>query len=194
MKIEDIKIGETFNVRVKVCKMTSAVLVCHACDKDGHFLSEHRNFFNEAEVEAFSPVTPENGTKNTASAPKYDPCRRFRKGDKVEYHPKDGRELFEAERLRAQTLTVLENEHEEYNRVNVTTRNGYVLSVPFYYLKLVTPVEEMEPYSVEKGEYSYRLKSGDKLLANYWRNHPHAKAAAEAECARLNAEYRKEQK
>lgn len=58
MSIKDIKIGEMYNVRVKVHRMTPAGLVCYACDKDGLYLSELPNFFTKDEVEAFSPITP----------------------------------------------------------------------------------------------------------------------------------------
>jgi hypothetical protein len=33
------------------------------------------------------------------------------------------------------------------------------------------------------------MKRNGKLLANYWKTHPHAKEAAEAERDRLNAEF-----
>lgn len=56
------------------------------------------------------------------------------------------------------------------------------------------PVEEMEPYSVETCQYGYTVNKGEDILATYNdEKHPHAKAAAQAECDRLNAEYRKEQ-
>lgn len=135
------------------------------------------------------------GIKNTEPAPKYNPCRKFRKGDKVEYLPKDGRELFEAERLLTQTLTVVENEHEIYNRVEVKAQNGDIYSVPFYYLKLVTPVEELEPY--------YYVAKNDGVHPTFLvrnRNEEHRVAAicecwneedAQRICDMYNAEYRK---
>lgn len=140
------------------------------------------------DMEAVSPVTaPENGTKNTAPAPKYDPCRKFRKGDKVEYLPKDGRELFEAERLLTQTLTVVEDEHEKYNRVEVKAQNGDVYSVPFYYLKLVTPVEELGPYKCGTGIDAQLIFINDERFAEFEKEED-----AKRVCAWLNAEHRKE--
>ena len=161
----------------------------------------------QCDLEWGSPITPSVPPTSVGTSPKYNPCRRFRKGDEVEYLPKDGRELFEAKRLLAQRLTVVENEHKEYNRVAVKAQNGDVLSVPFYYLKLITPVEDMEPYFIGESENSYDLfrktRNGNQLRASFWWKHnptpdlielsdANAKSAAEAECARLNAEYRKE--
>lgn len=78
-------------------------------------------------------------------------------------------------------------------------QNGDVLSVPFYYLKLITPVEELAPYYVDEWETGWtvnkKLPNGDyHITCSYEHYHPHAKEAAEAERDRLNAEYRKEQK
>lgn len=43
-------------------------------------------------------------------------------------------------------------------------------------------------------EQAKQLKNGNSLCARYGKTtHPHAKEAAEAECARLNDEHRKEQ-
>lgn len=56
------------------------------------------------------------------------------------------------------------------------------------------PVEELEPYSVETCQYGYTVNKGELILAIYNdETHPNPKEAAEAECARLNAEYRKEE-
>ena len=204
-EIKDIKVGQKYNF---------TLLAIH--DKNEHMdalfesPSGMRYYIKQNDYVALSL---ENGTKNTETAPKYDPCRRFRKGDKVEYLPKDGRELFEAERLLTQTLTVVENEHEIYNRVEVKAQNGDIHSVPFYYLKLVTPVEEQERYILIHNEfekhYEVCWKDDDepdgrtgrtRCRATFWYYHPpqtytqkEAKAAAEAERDRLNAEYRKEQ-
>jgi hypothetical protein len=61
------------------------------------------------------------------------------------------------------------------------------------YLELVTPVEELEPYSIGESTDYFSVEKDDEELSLYWKDkHPNAKEAAEAECARLNAEYRKE--
>lgn len=196
INIKDIKVGETYNVRVKVKTKGEDYIRVTPILQGGVLSPYWPTSFALGESSAFFPIPPEN--ENSEPAPKYDPCRRFRKGDKVEYRPKDGRELFEAKRLLAQTLTVVENEHEEYNRVSVEAQNGDVHSVPFYYLELVTPVEELVRYVVEPSDVAYFIvdkkhERGEQNVVMYmFAFHPHAKEAAEAECARLNAEYRKE--
>lgn len=201
MKPEEIKIGGVYDVRVKVIKKLHTTKPGHfeigvyTVNRDTQLPMEYETtWFYDEESPAFVEITTENSRNNSEPAPKYDPCRRFRKGDKVEYQNKDGRELFEAKRLLAQTLTVVENEHKEFNRVTVEAQNGDTLSVPFYYLKLVTPVEELEPYCIADhihGWIVYKDNPGN-VVANFNKTHPHAKEAAEAECARLNAEHRKE--
>lgn len=183
MNKENVKIGETYYTPAKVIGI----------GQNGNTFVRVLNHDIFCSPKGLRPI-PSDPPTLVGTTPKHNPCRRFRKGDKVEYHPKDGRELFEAKRLLAQTLTVVENEHKEYNRVAVKAQNGYVLSVPFYYLELVTPIEELEPYSVETCQYGYTVNKGELILATYNdETHPHAKEAAEAERARLNAEYRKEQ-
>ena len=94
--------------------------------------------------------------------------------------------------------TVIEDERNTGRNIGLISYiddKGVKHSSMFVWLKLVTPVEELEPYYVKEISNGYRLMKNDgNLLANYWENHPQAKAAAEAECARLNAEYRKERK
>ena len=67
--------------------------------------------------------------------------------------------------------------------------------VPWFHLVLVTPVEELGPYFVAYDDKFYHVhkKGEDAALAVYYEaKHPHAKEAAEAECDRLNAEFRKD--
>ena len=74
-------------------------------------------------------------------------------------------------------------------------QNGDIYSVPFYYLKLVTPVEELEPY--------YYVAKNDGVHPTFLvrnRNEEHRVAAicecwneedAQRICDMYNAEYRK---
>jgi hypothetical protein len=73
--------------------------------------------------------------------------------------------------------------------------NGNYVFVPACHLELITPVEEMEPYIVVDAHTHWDVADKNmKAVAIYSKgNHPQAKAAAEAERDRLNAEYRKEQ-
>lgn len=128
--------------------------------------------------------------------PKYDPCRKFRKGDKVRVVEWNGRDIARV----GQIGYAVSDEHN--SRVELAI-DGWTKEVfyPACHLELVTPVEELEPYRVETGGYNrFRIKKGN-LEYSYFPFGEHcvlsmdeAKAAAEAECDRLNAEWRKEQK
>ena len=148
-------------------------------------------------IEETRPAGPENGIKNTEPAPKYDPSRKFRKGDIVRHVPHNGRECPAMpldEYYRVKTLTVVEDEDANHN-VFVETQDGRNKYIRFCFLELVTPVEEIEPYSVSEATVQYLVKKDNKkVVAQFCKlYHPNAKAAAEAERDRLNAKHRKEQ-
>lgn len=126
---------------------------------------------------------------------KYDPCRKFKKGDKVRVVERDGRSpiLCGAVELGG-TYTV----HADEDDGDVILDIGYGVnggeSIAWTFLELVTPVEELEPYSVKETmcHDGWQIVRDGLPLAIYdSRRHPNAKAAAEDECNRLNAEYRK---
>jgi hypothetical protein len=125
--------------------------------------------------------------------PKHDPCRLLREGDKVQVIARNGRCWGKTgEYLRGAYCFVLED--EERNDMVKVRHNSSEYTIDPAYLELVTPAEEMEPYSVETCQYGYTVNKGELILATYNdENHPHAKEAAEAERDRLNAEWRKEQ-
>lgn len=186
MNIEDIKIGETYNVRMKVtykekdqvCVKNPMVSV-YGCD---YMIVSHKY------------IHP------TTEQPKYDPCRPFRKGDRVRVVERNGRKTPSSlviEDLYEKTLTVIESEDSDDDVLVATSKGSKYIK--FYFLELVTPVEELEPYFIEETEYEYCVtimvgERKDTPATYHKRMHPHAKEAAEAECARLNAEHRKEQK
>ena len=203
MNIEDIKVGETYNVRVTVtgfnlAKNAVAVWACggHPC------------YFP---LEDFSPISPENGIKNTETAPKYDPNRLFRKGDKVRVVEWNGRKYYDSDhgtRLETGCLAEIwedEKDEQEEGYVSVIFQE-YIRSVPPCYLELVSPIEELEisrvfndikmgAWIVTKDNFThayfpYRMLMSDNIANSI----QEAKAAAEAERDRLNAEWRKEQK
>ncbi len=134
--------------------------------------------------------------------PKYDPCRLFRYGDKVTPRLVNGRDFNSlAEEYRGKILTVTRDE-EKYDNVFVEY-GGDEFTIDPAYLQLVTPVEELEPYSVHESEVIQGFDIvRDKLCVmtfpfgekenGWYYNRLAAKVAADAECARLNAEHRKE--
>jgi hypothetical protein len=138
-------------------------------------------------VSAFSPISPE-------PAPKYDPNRIFRKGDKVRLVKYKNRTPYDLE-----NYCMVEEEGCVYTLPEDEAEDGFVCideehSVCVCYLELFTPVEELEPYIVVDAHTHWDVADKNmKTVAMYSKgNHPHAKEAAEAECARMNAEHRKE--
>lgn len=127
------------------------------------------------------------------SPPKYDPTRLFKKGDKVRVVEYKGRLTGYDKKI----YKVCEDEEESgrYIKLSQDSCIGHV-TVDAAYLELITPVEELEPYTIELGVMGkgtdYRIKKDNVIICAYSYVHPNAKAAAEAECDRLNAEYRKE--
>lgn len=190
INIEDIKVGEMYNVRVKVSRINAAGVFCYACDKDGTYLGKHTNLFTEDEVEAFFPITPENGTKNTASAPKYDPCRMFRKGDKVRVVKCNGRSpaMPFSDYKEGDICIVMKDEDETSYFVRVESDDKCGRDFLFCCLELVAPVEELEPYKCGVGIDAQLIFINDELFAEF-ENEEDAKRV----CALLNAEHRKEQ-
>lgn len=144
--------------------------------------------------------------------PKYDPCRLFKKGDKVEYSPRDGRDCLEAPWIYDEAEVIEDEDKNGSVVVRFTFNYGEpaVHKVPWYYLQLVSPVEELEPYRIFENSHCFEVRRKepdddrgtgyDRDVSIFFFSHPPytrtkeaARAAAEAECARLNAEHRKEQ-
>lgn len=214
LKITELKVGEIYNVRVKVCYKEDSRVSVRAIDKNGNDFCYCSNWFAAAETAAFSPITP---------APKYDPCRKYRKGDIVEPSEINGR--LPQELRGCYRYEVITGEGEMTNPLYVAVKpllkvnykHLSELHVNAAFLKLVTPVEELGPYKVNHDKELelfevVHYEMGDDTIAEegklnkivrtiYWygksqwdRTEAEAKAAAEAECSRLNEEYRKEQK
>lgn len=198
MNIEDIEIGETYNIQVKVEKtipeFNSVIFTINGGDNGYAFGIQDRTI-----KEILSPLpTP----------PKYDPTRLFKEGDKVRYCERDGRKLF---RLQDGAIYEVKSNEGDAGTVEIWLWKevGRYESYPYNVFELVTPVEKMGPYKVERkpGHYIVYYQDQDKdgmtgqmyLQAVFFFGHPkkytedEALAAAEAECERLNDEWRKEQ-
>lgn len=146
-----------------------------------------------------------------STKPKYDPCREFVPGDKVRMRERDGRHPY-CMRMREHIVpsgTILTVAANLGNGLVAVRADGNPNEqvVGFYFLELVTPADELEPYSVTyssdaskecgrfevvRGEQCASIYPYGTHETRYYKKAEHAKAAAEAECARLNAEYRKE--
>ena len=136
------------------------------------------------------------------SPSKHDPCRLFRKGDKVRVVEWNGRHFHDRDHgteLTTGCICVVINDEEMtftegYINISVSYE-GQVRYIAPCFLELITPVEELEPYVVEEVGGFYYVDSRNMRHAVCVFNkecHPHAKEAAEAERDRLNAEWRKE--
>lgn len=202
-KLEDIKVGETYNVRLKFTRIDSYG------DRwfDVPFDNEDGREFCLSDKEVKELVTRLDSNK------KYDPCREFMNGDKVRMVMRDGRYPY-CNRMREHIvpsdtiLTVAANLGNGLVAVR-DDKNPNEQVVGFYFLELVTPVEELEPYSLEEeAAFSddepcgiihiyYNYNGGRDKVRTFYENGPESwnatKAAAEAERDRLNDEYRKEQ-
>ena len=133
--------------------------------------------------------------------PRYDPCRLFKKGDTVEMDT-HGRDIAVSMKKSGVELgkryTVTENENNT-GYVSFIGDDGIEHHSMFFWLKLVTPVEELEPYIVYENLHvcavMHRDEKDGKFLAVFFISHygkTIARERAEAECARLNEEWRKE--
>lgn len=197
-EIKDIKVGQKYNFTLLAIHDKTEYM-------DALFESPtgRRYYIEEYDYTALSPLPSE---QQASACPKYDPCRKFKKGDRVEPTYWNGRPPVAAE-MRANSeflphdgiYTVLSDER---NSIAFIDYHGKSVFIPVNHLELVTPVEEQGPYKVRHNEAhaAWSIYGPYGLSAvNYFygERYPYtsdtAKAAAEAECAMLNAEYRKEQ-
>jgi hypothetical protein len=175
--------------------------------------AEVNNFYNDGDIGCFTQYTAHDGgiyearfdvlcslvhKMTDSTAPKYYPCRLFRKGDKVRLVEYKGRHFnADAKRMYFCTgiVTFSECEHE-YIDVCVSFGNSEEnIEIDPAYLELIDPVEELEPYFVAYDDKFYHVhkKGEDAALAVYYETkHPHAKEAAQAECDRLNAAWKEQ--
>lgn len=202
MNPEEIKPNHLYNVRLYFTRIDGDgdyVFSALPSEPDAYYLSQ-----DDVEKCVFPLSDPADGIKSAKNAQKYDPCRKFREGDKVKRKKTlNGRDLstvapdlsFEKEYI------ITADEHLARIEIN---DDGVIHWMSFAMFELVTPVEELEPYSVHEADTINGfdiMRDGLCVMtfpfgskeAGYYRNQLAAKAAAEAERDRLNAEYRKEQ-
>ncbi|MBR4006313.1 hypothetical protein, partial [Fibrobacter sp.] len=125
---------------------------------------------------------------NRKSPTKYDPCRKLRKGDIVE-----PRELYGRKHKALNynyKYEVLEDEDKDGIVKVEYFDGGFTCTsyIPFYWFKLVTPVEELEPYKIAFDDVTQNwnvIKDGVVLCSYKGTKHPHAEKSAEAERDRL---------
>lgn len=197
-QIKSLKPGDPVIIEATFCKL----------DYDGDVVSETtwttRGVSENCKIIAATSrvsLPSEHGT--LVPTPQYDPTRLFKKGDKVRVVECKGRNY--TGRKTGDIGTVDRNESPGTAEVEVEFADEDMWEIDPAYLELVTPIEEREPYYVElQGEkkgglcYTVRKHGGYAESIFYFgkcrsRDEQQAKAAAEAERDRLNAEWRKEQ-
>ena len=180
-QIKNLKPGDPIVINTEI----------HHVDKYGTIWFNARTKYCTLNLDAISPelvsLPSEHGT--SVPTPKYDPARKFCKGDIVKRRTVDGRTDPDLPEDIPLAVTTDEARH---GNVRVQEPNGRSVSTKAVFLELVSPVEEREAYTIElavsgKGT-DYRIKKDGVIICAYSCAHPNAKAAAEAECDRLNAE------
>ena len=193
-EIKQLKPGDEIFIRARYKDRLrdGDVLFSHSITNADDKEKEYAEWYTHPENVISSLSSPENVIKNTETDPKYDPFRLFKKGDRVRIVKYAGRCYTTFWESFVGVEMYVETSETAYSLPEVETAKGLQPIDPAY-LELVTPVEEWSPYGVEKnihGWIVYKDNYGN-VVANFNNTHPHAKEAAEAECARLNAEYRK---
>lgn len=204
MRIEELKKGQPYNVRLLFQEID--------CDNDCVFIDPvglskiYLSLSNAAN--RVTPIsTPSEPPTLVGPAPKYDPCRKFRKGDKVRLIKWNGRNPFDAHhglKLNPGEVHIVLDDEYDRNEVYIgmSAADEEQSVVHSCNLELVTPIEELEPYTVDECGFAptlYVRKNGKVYMTipykegtSLFQSREEALAAAEAERDRLNAEYRKE--
>lgn len=198
MKHADIKVGKYYNIKLMCILNAEKVIVFSPASGDHIPL-------RQCDLECVTPIPSEPPTL-VGPAPTLAPCRKFRKGDKVRLIEWNGRKPFDT--LHGLKLNpgefhiVLDDEYERNEvYIGMSAADEEQSLVHVCNLELVTPVENLCPYSVRHNEAhaAYSIYGPYGLSAvNYFYGdrYPYSKHSAEAasiaECDRLNAAHRKE--
>ena len=198
MKPEEIKVGDFVNLKLLVTKKYR-----YSRNDDGIKGIELESPTGKSLVvwaDDFEALFPENGTKNADPAPKYDPCRPFKAGDIVTPCSVKGRWVSSAFKGRSGLrYIVTEDEDEDGNMWVHRIGSDFPQFVDAVYFQLVTPKGELEPYYLDtittddnntKPYFLIKTRKHGHIIRTFYSNDfetiEQTKAAAEAECARLN--------
>lgn len=185
MKIELIKPGHTYYAPVEVTKIING---------DVHVVPIH--VYQPEELEEIP--NPYRHVHSECSSTELTNLLKIKRGDRVKVVERFGFKPWSINwdnELEPSEAIWDVDEVDSYGFAQISRPGRAHESVFFIFLKLVTAKEELEPYSVTYDNKFYHInKHGEEAsIAVYSEaRHPNAKAAAEAERDRLNAEYRKE--
>ncbi len=192
MNLELIKEGHTYYAPVEVTKITNG---------DVHVVPIHV-YQPEELVESPNPY---RHVHSECSSPELTNLLKIKRGDRVKVVERFGFKPYSLnwdDELEPSEALWDVDEVDAYGFAQISRPRMSHASVFFIFLELVTAKEDLEPYSVRHNEAhaAWSIYGPFGLSAvNYFygERYPYtketAKAAAEAECARLNVQYRKEQ-
>ena len=192
----DIKIGEIYNLHIHVVGKREDFIIARPITQNGGYATSSFLEILHKYAPSFTPLPSEHGT--SVPTPKHDPCRLFKKGDKVRVVECKGRNCTERELGSIGEIVLDEGEDDPIYGIGVYFEDGSSIYVDPAYLELVNPVEELGPYVVRHNEAhaAWSIYGPFDLSAvNYFygEHYPYtkdtAKKAAEAERDRLNAEW-----
>lgn len=142
-------------------------------------------------------------TTKISEQPKHNPCRLFKEGDIVDYrralYGRDYETIPDPGDYKLARVISSENAFTGMVGVEFIAADGgedAFFPVPWFHLALVTPVEELEPYSVQESDAFDIVRDGKIVMTipftvdDYY-DYEQAKAAAEDWCKHLNTEWRK---
>lgn len=128
--------------------------------------------------------------KTEVTTPKYDPCRPFREGDVVRFRKVNGNNArcrYNGVEIKEGSLgRIVKDGGRNCFWVEFDVHHNWCLDAAYF--ELITPVEELEQYSIDPANTNVLFKCGKKLAT--FEDDDEARDM----CDRLNAEYRKEQK
>lgn len=206
-QIRNLKPGDTVLVEAEVSSpLKDGAIVTHGCITHARHASR------------LYPLPSEIVNRQSSIVNKYDPTRLLKKGDKVRVVKRNGRcNGKDGEYLREAFCEVAEDEVP--NELVRVFHNSSEYRLDPAYLELVTSVEDLEPYYIATETFDYEIRDANddpdigtslafhikfkdpdegqimsvkSYYESYVYSYEHAKAAAEAERDRLNAEWRKE--
>lgn len=157
----NLKAGQEIFVKAWFSYINSQEEVrCTTKETDGKEWTIYSNISN-----VFTAL-PTGNEEYAENKPKYDPCRLFKEGDIVRYVERYGRSYVDAPPVGA-TCRVIVGE-DKVGMVTVEFKfseneEPAVHDVPFYHLELVTPVEELESYSIDPANTNVLFKCGKKF-------------------------------